>query len=556
MVAGKAPRPVAADDDQEVPVGRAGVRIVAATGAVLLASGVGGSGSAQGAGPVDLLIRGGQVYTGDLSAPSVADVGVKGDRIVFVGDAGKAGVTAAKTIEAKGRMVAPGFIDAHTHATGELASQDPKARLLLRQLTQGVTTSVIGVDGAGDPEIADYMAKANAAGVGNNFAAYVGFGAIRERVLQNDARAPTPAELEVMKGLAKKGMCEGALGLSSGLFYPPQSFAKTEEVIAVAKEAGSRGGLYDTHQRDEGTTSIGVAASTEEQIRIGRESGATLHLGHFKVSSGAKPDGQSMAALIKVVEAARAAGQKVTSDQYPWSASNTGLSALAIARWAQDGGRAAMLKRFDDPSDLAKIKAQALVFYKERGGAQNVLINGSASQPELVGKRISEIAEAWGVDEAEATIRILRKGSASVATFAITEPDIRLLMKQPWNMFSTDGSPSGHPRGHASYPRLYTKYVVEEKVITPVEFVHKSTGLVADTLGIEGRGYLKPGYFADIVVIDLANYQPKADYVRPTLLSTGVEVAVVNGKVELEGGVPSGILAGRGLPRKTPAGCP
>lgn len=537
-------------------MGRAGRRVMAAAGVVLAASVVAGDrGAAQATGQVDLIIRGGQVYVGDLSTPSVADVAITGDRIVFVGDAAKAGLKAAKVIDAKGRMVAPGFIDAHTHATGELASNDPKARLLLRQLTQGVTTSVIGVDGAGEPEIADYMAKANAAGVGNNFAAYVGFGAIRERVLQNDARAPTPAELEVMKGLARKGMCEGAIGLSSGLFYPPQSFAKTEEVIEVAKEPGSRGGLYDTHQRDEGTTSIGVVASVREQIRIGRESGATLHLAHFKVSSGAKPDGQSMAELVKIVEEARAAGQNVTSDQYPWSASNTGLSALAIPRWAQDGGRPAMLRRFDDPADLAKIKAEAMGFYRERGGAQNVLINNAPGQPELVGKRVSEIAKAWGVDEAEATVRILRKGSASVATFAIMEPDIRLLMKQPWNMFSTDGSPTGHPRGHASYPRLYTKYVVEEKVITPVEFVHKSTGLVADTFGLEGRGYLKPGYFADVVVIDPKTYQPKADYVHPTLLSTGVETAVVNGKVELEGGAPTGVLSGRGLARKRPAGC-
>lgn len=536
---------------------RAGIRSLAAAAALLASTALGGgAGRAQAiAPPVDLLIRGGQVYPGDLSEPVVTDVAIRGDRIVFVGDAGKAGLTATKIIDARGLMVTPGFIDAHTHAAGEIASGDRDVRRLLRQLTQGVTTSVIGVDGAGEPEVADIMAKANAVGIGNNIAAYVGFGAIRERVLQNDARAPTAAELAVMKSLARKGMCQGALGLSTGLFYPPQSFATTEEVIAVATEAGQRGGLYDTHQRDEGTTSIGVVASTQEQIRIGRESGATLHLGHFKVSSGAKPDGQSMAELIKLVEAARAAGQKVTSDQYPWSASNTGLSALAIARWAQDGGRPAMLKRFDDPADLARIKAQALVFYKERGGAQNVLINGAPGQPELVGKRISEIAEAWGVDAAEATIRILRKGSASVATFAITEPDIRLLMAQPWNMFSTDGGPGGHPRGHASYPRLYTKYVVAEKVITPTQFVHKSTGLVADTLGLTGRGYLRPGYFADVVVIDPTTYQPKADYVNPTRLSTGVEIAVVNGQIELEKGVPTGVLAGRGLLRPKPVGC-
>lgn len=504
----------------------------------------------------DVLIRGGLVYTGDLSPPRIADVVVKDDRILFVGDAAKAGFKAAHVIEAQGRMVAPGFIDAHTHASEELISPDAQKRLLLRQLTQGVTTSFIGVDGAGDPELADYAAKAKTAGIGNNFAAYVGFGAIRQRVLANDARAPTPAELEAMKALARKGMCEGALGLSSGLFYPPQSFASTAEVIEVAREAGQRGGVYDTHQRDEGTTSVGVVASTEEQIRIGRESGATLHLAHFKVSSGAKPDGQSMAELIKIVEAARAAGQKVTSDQYPWSASNTSLSALVIPRWAQDGGRPAMLKRFDNPADAAKIRTQALEFLKDRGGAQNVLINNAAGQPELVGKRLSEVAEAWGVDPGEAAIRILRKGGVSVATFAITEPDIRALMRQPWNMFSTDGSPTGHPRGHASYPRLYTKYVVGEKVISPEEFVHKSTGLVADTFGLEGRGYLRPGYYADVVVIDPKTYAPRADYVRPTLLSTGVQAALVNGKVELENGAPTGALAGRALLRASPPNCP
>jgi N-acyl-D-aspartate/D-glutamate deacylase len=502
---------------------------------------------------VDLLIRGGEVYLGDLSPARVADVAITGDKIVFVGDA--RGVKAAKVIDAKGRMVAPGFIDAHSHATGELVSDDPKHRQLLRQLTQGVTTSIVGVDGAGEPEVKAFIDKANAAGVGNNFATFVGFGAIRQRVLQNDARAPTPAELETMKALAARGMCEGALGLSSGLFYAPQSFAKTEEVIEVAKEAGRRGGLYDTHQRDEGTTSIGVVASTREQIRIGRESGATLHLGHFKVSSGAKPDGQSMTELVQIVEEARAAGQNVTSDQYPWSASNTGLVAIAIPRWAQDGGRPAMLKRFQNPADLARLKAEALAFYEQRGGPQNILINGAPDQPELVGKRISEIAAAWNVDPAEATVRILTKGNASVAVFAITEADIKILMKKPWNMFSTDGGPSGHPRGHASYPRLWSKYVVEEKVITPVEFVHKSTGLVADTLGITGRGYLKPGYFADVVVIDPKSFLPMADYVHPTRLSTGVEAVVLNGKLELESGKPTGAFAGRGLPKPTPAGC-
>jgi N-acyl-D-amino-acid deacylase len=502
---------------------------------------------------VDLLISGGEVYSGGLEAAKVQDVGIRGDKIVFVGDAKASRVTAAKIIDATGKMVAPGFIDAHSHATGELESEDPKERLVMRQLMQGVTTNLLGVDGGGAPEIKAFIDKANAAGIGQNFYSYVGFGAIRQRVLQQDARAPTPAELETMKSLAAQAMCEGAIGISSGLFYAPQSFARTEEVIEVAKEAGKRGGLYDTHQRDEGNTSIGVANSLAEAIRIGRESGATLHVGHFKVSSGAKPNGESMKELVAVVEAARAAGQAVTSDQYPWSASNTGLVAMAIPRWAQDGGRSAMLKRFDNPADLARIEKESMDFFQGRGGAQNILITRSEDQPELVGKRISELAEAWGMTPAQASVRILKESSPSVAIFAITEPDIEHLLKQPWNMISSDGSPTGHPRGHATYPRLYTNYVLKG-VITPVEFVHKSSGLVADTMGLTGRGYIRPDHFADIVVIDLKTYQPMATFTEPTLLATGVTDVVVNGQVELEGGKPTGVLSGRGLAKTPPAG--
>jgi N-acyl-D-amino-acid deacylase len=505
---------------------------------------------------VDLLISGGEVYTGGLEEAKVQDVGIRGDKIVFVGDAKASRVTAAKTIDATGKMVAPGFIDAHSHATGELESEDPKERLVMRQLMQGVTTNLLGVDGGGPPEVKAFIDKANAAGIGQNFYSYVGFGAIRQRVLQQDARAPTAAELETMKALAAQAMCEGAIGLSSGLFYAPQSFAKTEEVIEVAKEAGKRGGVYDTHQRDEGNTSIGVANSLAEAIRIGRESGATLHVGHFKVSSGAKPNGESMKELVAMVEEARAAGQAVTSDQYPWSASNTGLVAMAIPRWAQDGGRPAMLKRFDNPADLARIEKESMDFFQGRGGAQNILITRSTEKPELTGKRISELAEAWGMTPAQASVRILRESSPSVAIFAITEPDIEHLLKQPWNMISSDGSPTGHPRGHATYPRLYTNYVLKG-VITPVEFVHKASGLVADSVGLTGRGYIRPDHFADIVVIDLKTYQPMATFTEPTLLSTGVTEVVINGQVQIEGGQPTGVLSGRGLAKTPPAGtCP
>lgn len=531
------------------------IKTLVATGAV----GVAAFALPAAAGPqtgrrVDLLITGGLVYAGDLAAPVVEDVGVRGDRIVFVGDAARSGVHAGKTLAAKGMMVAPGFIDAHSHAMDELSSKDRAERLVARQVMQGVSTSVIGVDGEGAPDVAAQARKLEHVGVGQNVATYVGFGAIRERVLGQAARAPTAAELGTMKALAAKGMCEGALGLSSGLFYAPQSFASTEEVIAVAKAAGLRGGLYDTHQRDEGNSSIGVVASLKEAIRIGRESGAPLHVAHIKVSGGSKPNGQSMAELVAMIDQARADGQPVTADQYPWSAANTGLADALMPRWAQEGGRAAMLKRFDDPAAVARIVSESKVTPQM---AQAVMIDVAPNQPDLVGQRLSDIAAKWGVTPVEAAIRILKGDDASVAAFVMTEADIKAAMIQPWVMSSSDGRSGGHPRAYASFPRLWTSYVVQQHVITLVQFVHRSTGLAADTLGLQGRGYLKPGYFADVVVIDPEAYQPKATYVQPRLLSTGVVDMVVNGKLELRDGKPTGVLAGRALLKRKPArGCP
>ena len=513
----------------------------------------GGAADAEAGRRVDLLITGGQVYTGDMSAPRVEDVGIDGDRIVFVGDAAKSGLSAGRTLPAKGMIVAPGFIDAHSHTIDELTSKDTSERLVARQVMQGVSTSIIGVDGEGAPDVADEAHKIETAGVGQNFATYVGFGAIRERVLGEAARAPSAAELQTMKTLAAKGMCEGALGLSSGLFYAPQSFASTEEVIAVVKEAGLRGGLYDTHQRDEGNSSIGVVASLKEAIRIGQESGAPLHVAHIKVSGGSKPNGQSMAELVAMIDQARSQGQPVTADQYPWSAANTGLADALMPRWAQEGGRPAMLKRFDDPAAVARIVSESKVTPQM---AQAVMVDVAPNQPELVGQKLSDIAAKWGVTPAGAAIRILRRDDASIAAFVMTEADIKEAMVQPWVMSSSDGRSGGHPRAYASFPRLWTNYVVEQHVLSPVQFVHRSTGLTADTLGLRGRGYLKPGYFADVVVFDPQTYQPKATYVQPKLLSAGVVDLVVNGKVELQDGNPTGVLSGRALLKPKPAqGC-
>ena len=502
------------------------------------------------AGNVDLLITRGLVYDGSLAPAKVEDIGIVGDKIVFIGDAAKARIRAKKTLDAKGLMVTPGLIDAHTHIDDELASPDAAKRFLARQVMQGVTTSIIGVDGDGTPDVKANFDRMEAAGIGQNVAAYVGFGRIRERVLDNDARAPTPAELDRMKALAARGMCGGAIGLSSGLFYAPQSFASTAEVIAVAKEAGKRGGLYDTHQRDEGDSSIGVIPSLQEALRISAESGAPLHIAHIKVSGGP----HAMSDLVAMIEAARAKGQSVTADQYPWTAANTGLDAAVIPRWAQDGGRGAMIERFADPAQLAKIHADAKL---TPALAQAIVISDAPHEPAIVGKRLSDLAAQWGVAPIDAAIRILTKDDAGVVVFVMNETDIVTAMRKPWVMSSSDGGDGGHPRGYASYTRLWENYVVARKILTPVQFVHRSTGLEADTFGLQGRGYIKVGYSADISVIDPKSYHARATYVSPQLLSTGAIDVIVNGRIELENGKPTGILSGRALRKAPPPGtCP
>jgi len=509
-----------------------------------------GHGQSRSGSDVDLLIARGTVYDGSLAAPKVEDVGIVGDQIVFIGDAVAAGVRAKRTLDAKGLMVTPGLIDAHTHIDDELLSLDAAKRLLARQIMQGVTTSIIGVDGDGTPDVKANFTKMEAMGIGQNVAAYVGFGKIRQRVLGNDARAPTPAELDRMKALAANGMCEGAIGLSSGLFYAPQSFASTEEVIAVAKEAGKRGGLYDTHQRDEGDSSIGVIPSLQEALRISAESAAPLHVAHIKVSGGP----HAMSDLVAMIEAARAKGQSVTADQYPWTAANTGLDAAVIPRWAQDGGREAMIKRFSDPAQLARIHADAKL---TPALAQAIVISEAPHEPAIVGRRLSDLAVQWGIAPIDAAIRILTKDDAGIVVFVMNEADIVTAMRRPWVMSSSDGGDGGHPRGYASYARLWENYVVAGKTLTPVQFVHRSTGLEADTFGLGQRGYIKVGYFADISVIDPKSYHARATYVAPQRLSTGVVDVIVNGRIELESGKATGVLSGRALRKPPPPGtCP
>jgi N-acyl-D-aspartate/D-glutamate deacylase len=520
----------------------------------LCGSTVGGSALAQDR-QADILIHGGTIYDGSEAKPYIGDVAVTGDKIVYVGP--KATMSARRVINARGMIVSPGLIDPHTHADHFLDSPDKDQRATAAWTMQGVSMVFTGVDGGGTPDIKAKFARYASQGIGPNVISYVGFGAIRKAVLGDAARAPNADELAREKALVAKGMCEGAIGFSTGLFYAPQSFSKTGEVIELAKEAAPRGGIYDTHQRDESTYSIGLMASSEEVLRIGREAHIPVHFTHIK-ALGPLVWGKSKD-LIKLIDDARAAGQNVTANQYPWLASSTGLDAALIPRWASDGGAAAMLKRFDDPATLARIKTEMAENLRRRGGANTLLLTkGENGEPSpYSGKYLSDIAKGWKVGPLDAAIRILREqhGHASVVSFNINEADLENFMKQPWVVTSSDGV-DGHPREYATYPTKYAVYVRQKHVIDTGFFIRHSSGLTADIFKLDRRGYLRPGYFADVLVFDPVRYVPKADYVHPAVLSQGVQTLLVNGVPAVDGGKPTGALPGRAIPHTpTPGSC-
>ncbi|MGE0884545.1 MAG: prolyl oligopeptidase family serine peptidase [Blastocatellales bacterium] len=490
---------------------------------------------------VDTLIRGGSVIDGTGSPAIKADVGITGDRLTFVGDAATANVQADRVIDAAGLIVAPGFIDPHTHADEDLF--DPKRNANLAFLTQGVTTVFIGSDGRSRIPLGKALQQLQTQGIGTNVASFVGHNAVRQAVMGSVDAAPTAEQLEKMKALVRQGMIEGAIGLSTGLYYAPGSYSKTEEVIELAKIAAEFGGVYDTHQRDESSYTIGLLGSIEEVIRIGREARIPVHISHIK-ALGADVWGKSGEA-IALINRARAEGVNVTANQYPYIASGTGLSAALLPRWAEAGGRQEMLKRIDDPAIRPKLIAEMEVNLKRRGGANSLLIRGGADR-NLVGKRLDEIARARGKSPVETALEIIKAGNAGVTSFNMTEADIENFMGQPWVMTGSDGS-GGHPRKWGTYPRKIREYVLNRKIISMERMIQASSSQVAETFHLRNRGKLAEGWFADVVVFDPKTIADRSTYDQPELQAEGLRFIFVNGKLSVENSKYNGALAGRTL---------
>jgi N-acyl-D-amino-acid deacylase len=495
---------------------------------------------------VDLLLRRGKLVDGSGAPPRVADVGIRGDRIVFIGDAARAGLTAARTIDAQGLCVAPGFIDPHTHTLEDLSDAAHKSNE--NYLTQGVTTVVTGNDGSSAVSIASTLAKWEQQGIGTNAILLAGHATIRRQVLGETDAQPDAAQLAQMRELMTQAMNDGAFGMSTGLYYAPGSYAKTEEVIELAKVASAHGGIYDTHMRDENSYSIGLLGSIRETIRIGREAHIPVHISHIK-ALGPEVWGQSVDA-IRLIKQARRAGVDVTANQYPYTASGTGLVAALVPRWAEVGGRAEMLKRFDDPNIRPRLVAEMEANLKRRGGAESLLIT-AARDPQLVGQTLAAIAKQQGKSPVEAAIDIIKVSAPGVASFNMNEQDVRRFMRQPWVMTGSDGS-TGHPRKYGTFTHKLRDYVYHQRLITLPFFVRHSSALTAETFRIPARGRLRTGYYADVIVFDEQTVTDRATYTQPELLSVGMRYVIVNGQLAIEDGKYNGTLAGRPLRKNRP----
>ncbi|HSG08958.1 MAG TPA: amidohydrolase family protein, partial [Longimicrobiales bacterium] len=348
---------------------------------------------------VALLIRNGTVYDGSGAEGVRADVGVEDQRIVFLGDAAAADVHGRREIDATGLVVTPGFIDPHTHAGGDLGSEERAPRENLNYLMQGVTTVLVGNDGGGSSDVAGTRAAYDSRGIGTNAALLVGFGEVRGEVMGMADRPPTHEELERMKALVDHAMLDGAVGLSTGLFYTPQNFSTTAEVVELAKVAASYGGVYDSHLRDESSYNIGLLGSVAEAIEIGREARIPVNISHIK-ALGVDVWGQADSALA-LIAAARAAGQEVTADQYPYEASGTSVGASLLPRWAQADGRDSLLARMDRAETRTRLVADMGENLRRRNGPDAILITGGSDES-IVGKTLAEIALERGVDPVEA----------------------------------------------------------------------------------------------------------------------------------------------------------
>ena len=496
------------------------------------------SGIGQTQAPYDVVIRNGRVLDGTGAPWFRADIAIKGDTIVRI--ARTITEPATQVIDAAGAIVAPGFIDTHTHARRGL-TQTPTAANYVRQ---GVTTVIEGPDGSSPVPLAPFLAELEKLQKSVNIGAFIGQGSIRSEVIGSVNRTATADEIARMEALVDQGMRDGALGLSTGLFYVPGTFTPTSEVIALAKVAGRYGGIHTSHQRDDASK---VLDSVRETIAIGEQGGLPTQVTHHKVIGKANW-GQSVQTL-RLIDEARARGVDVTSDQYPYTASSTSISSALIPAWALEGGQQAQRTRFDDPVAREKVLVGITGMIRdERGGGdpKNVQFANCGFDPTLNGKTLADATVKRGLTPtiehaAETTLWIVQQGGCQGIFHAMSEDDVVRIMRHPTTMIASDGEipmfgrGNPHPRSYGTFARVLGVYVREKAVLTLEEAVRRMTSFPAARIGLGDRGILRAGMKADIAMFDPARVADRATFEAPHQYAEGFRWVLVNGQVIFDG---------------------
>lgn len=498
----------------------------------------------------DLIIRGGRVLDGSGNPWYYADVAIRGDRIAAVGNLSES--KAKQVVDAVGLYVSPGFIDVHSHASKGLSKKDrSQARPLL---AQGITTVFVNPDGSGPVDLITQRKVLRKHGLGVNVAQLIGHSSIRKKLIGREDRAPTRGELKEMKNLVQLAMEAGAFGLSSGLFYAPASYAKTKELVELAKVVSFYGGVYASHIRDEADYNIGLVAAVDEVIRIARKAKLSGIVTHIK-ALGPRVWGFSKT-VVRHIERARSEGIEIFVDQYPYEASSTGLNSALLPRWAQAGGKDKLRARFENPKTLARIRKEMLENLERRAGAARIQFRRYKADPSIEGKTLQDIADSWRMDPIDAAIKLLKTDGPKIVSFNMNEEDILTFMRQPWTMTASDGGLPKmnvgvpHPRTYGTFPRKIRKYAMEEKVITLSAAIRSMTSLPSAVFRLKDRGVLREGAYADVVVFDLDRLRDMATYQKPHQLAKGMVHVLVNGVSAIRKGKFTRKLSGRILSRR------
>jgi N-acyl-D-amino-acid deacylase len=536
-------------------------------------------------GDFDVIIRGGMVYDGTGADPRQADVAIRGDRIAGVGDFKTA--TAKTIIDAKGLAVAPGFINMLSWSTESLI-QDGRSQSEIRQ---GVTTEIMGEGESMGPvndrvrehmlraqadikydikwnTLAEYLHYLEKRGISCNVASFLGATTVREYVIGFEDKPPTPEQLEQMRDLVRKEMEAGALGIGTSLIYPPAFYAKTQELIELCKVAAKYQGKYISHMRSEGNQ---LFEALDELLRIAREANIPAEVYHIKAAG--EKNWLKEDELLARIERAQKEGLKITADMYTYTAAGTGLDAC-LPPWTEDGGYPALFKRLRDPATREKIKAEVKIdsdkwenLYLAAGSPEKILLVGFKSDKlkPLTGKTLAEVAKIRGKDPIDTIMDLIAEDESRIGTvyYLMSEENVKKELRKPWISFGSDEASQApeppftksnpHPRAYGNFARLLGKYVRDEKIVPMTEAIHRLSGLPATNLGLDHRGFLKEGMFADVVVFDPATIADRATFEKPHQYAVGVKHVFVNGVQVLKDGEHTGAKPGRALwgPGKT-----